>query len=80
MKNLKVYRNGHDPIEITAPADKDMVFDPALLQHGVLSVGEYGPSGYKIAAFNVWDYAVFDEGDHGYNVVRGGRGEARKGH
>lgn len=72
MKKVTVFRRDGDDkimkVTINAPEDKEIVFDPALLQHGVLSLGEYGPSGIKIAAFNRWDQAVFLNGDEGYTV------------
>lgn len=71
MKKVTVFRADGDKvvkITLTAPAGKEMVFDPSLLQHGVLSIGEYGSSGTKVAAFNRWDQAVFLEGDEGYLV------------
>jgi hypothetical protein len=70
MKSAKVFFNGaNSPIEITAPSDKNMVFDPAVLQHGILAIGEYGPSGIKIAAFREWNYATFGAEAEGYTIT-----------
>lgn len=70
MKKIEIYDGLGDPVAvIEAPEDKSMVFDAGLLQHGVLSIGEYGQSGQKIAAFNQWAYAIFDAGGAGYKVV-----------
>ena len=67
---VTVYRpGGKSKVTITAPKDKGIVFDPGLLQHGVLSLGEFGPSGVKIAAFKEWDEAWFDAVDHGYEIT-----------
>lgn len=73
MKKITVFRTDKTgtihKVTITAPVDKDMAFDPALLQHGVLSIGEYGTSGIKIAAFNNWDQALFlDASENGYTI------------
>ncbi len=67
MKRITVTRHG-EALTITAPADKDMTIDGGLLQHGVLSIGEYGPSGIKIATFMDWTEAIFDAEDHGYTI------------
>lgn len=71
MKKITIIHNGEETT-ITAPEGKEMVFDGALLQHGVLSLGEYGPSGTKICAFNNWDHALFFEnGDEsGYTITK----------
>jgi hypothetical protein len=61
----------NEAIQIEAPEGKEMVFDASLLQHGVLSIGEYGPSGIKVAAFKDWNYAVFLSGDEGYTITNG---------
>ena len=72
MKQVKVFRpdtsGGIVAVTITAPEGKDIVFDPNLLQHGILSLGEYGASGTKIAAFNNWDQALFLDGSEGYTI------------
>jgi hypothetical protein len=73
MKQVIVFRpsptGGVIQVKITAPEGKEMVFDPSLLQHGVLSIGEYGSSGLKIAAFNNWDQALFlDPDGNGYII------------
>lgn len=72
MKQVSVFRrDGADihKVKITAPEDKEMAFDPALLQHGVLVIGEYGSSGLKIAAFKNWDQALFlDPDGNGYTI------------
>lgn len=73
MKQIIVFRRDANgkiyKVKINAPEDKEMVFDPSLLQHGVLSIGEYGPSGTKIAAFRNWDQALFlDEDGNGYTI------------
>lgn len=71
MKKVTIIRGGEETT-ITAPDDKQMVFDPALLQHGILSIGEYGASGIKICAFKDWDNAIFLTGDEGYTVEKPG--------
>lgn len=65
MNKAVVAVRGED-IEILAPEGKTMVFDASLLAHGILSLGEYGPSGVKIAAFKEWDVATF--GAEGYTI------------
>ena len=67
MNKALITRNGAG-VEITAPEGKSMVFDPSLLQHGILSLGEYGPSGVKIVAFKNWDDALFLDGSEGYKI------------
>lgn len=75
MQKIKIVRTtaigDNEAIVIEGPKDKQMVFDASLLQHGVLSIGEYGQSGIKIAAFNDWNYAVFLSGDEGYTITNG---------
>ena len=69
MKKAYV-RTERGVMSIEAPEDKEMVFDPALLQHGILSIGEYGSSGIKVAAFKEWRDAVFiDAEEAGYTIV-----------
>lgn len=69
MKKITITR-GCDETIIEAPSDKEMVFDAGLLQHGVLSIGEYGASGIKICAFKEWDNAFFLDADgNGYTVT-----------
>jgi hypothetical protein len=73
MKQVSVFRTDKDgsiyKVKIVAPEGKEMVFDPSLLQHGVLSLGEYGQSGLKIAAFRNWDQALFcDAEGEGYKI------------
>lgn len=70
MKRLTVIRPVGPAITIEAPKDKEMVIDQSALHDGVLVVGEYGPSGVKIAAFHTWDYATFDAEDHGYKITK----------
>ena len=68
MKKLTVKR-GSDTLEITAPEGKEMVINENQLIQGVLSIGEYGSSGIKIASFINWDEAIFDAEDHGYTII-----------
>jgi hypothetical protein len=73
MKQIKVFRTDATGkivcVSIKAPEDKSMAFDPSLLQHGILSIGEYGTSGIKVAAFNNWDQALFlDPDGNGYTI------------
>jgi hypothetical protein len=67
MKKLLVKRGG-DVVSITAPDDKEMVINESHLANGILTIGEYGPSGLKIAAFHKWDEVIFDAEDHGYII------------
>lgn len=67
MKTASITMSNGEEMLVTAPEDKEMVFDPGLLQHGVLALGEYGPSGTKIAAFKEWTMATF--GADGYTVA-----------
>lgn len=69
MKIVKISRKGGIEVTIEAPADKDMVVDQSALHQGILSIGEYGTSGYKIAAFKDWDEAWFGAEAHGYKIV-----------
>lgn len=70
MKKVVIHYGGCETATIEAPDDKDMAFDTGLMQHGVLSIGEYGASGIKICAFKQWDHAWFlDEGGNGYTVT-----------
>ena len=62
--NVKTARGGWVAIE--APEGKSMAVDASLLAHGVLSIGEYGPSGVKIAVFKEWDAASFNP--DGYKI------------
>ena len=73
MKQIIVFRRDANGkifrVKIAAPEGKVMSYDASLLQHGVLSVGEYGASGIKIAAFNNWDQALFlDPDGNGYTI------------
>ena len=67
MKRISIKRQG-ETLTIVAPADKEMVVDHEALRSGVLSIGEYGPSGIKIAAFHTWDEAIYDAEDRGYTL------------
>lgn len=69
MKKITIRRANGDRTSITAPDGKDMTVDQGLLQHGVLQVGEYGPSGIKIATFNDWDEAWYDADAAGYVIA-----------
>ena len=67
MKRITIVRQG-ERLTITAPEGKSMAINEGVLAHGILSVGEYGPSGIKIAAFSDWNEAIFDAEDHGYTI------------
>jgi hypothetical protein len=69
MKKATITGRNGDELTITAPEGKEMVFDPGILQHGILVLGEHGPSGIKIAAFKDWTEARFVEDDSGYTFV-----------
>lgn len=69
MNSVQVYSPTGVTI-IQSPSGKTMAFDPALLQHGVLSIGEYGANGVKIAAFKHWHEAIFLNGSEGYTIQR----------
>lgn len=66
MASVTVTTTSGSIVRITAPEGKTMVADPGLLSHGILSIGEYGPSGQKIAAFKDWTVMVYD--DSGYTL------------
>jgi hypothetical protein len=66
MNKAIVSVHGED-FAVTAPEGKTMVFDPSLLAHGVLVLGEYGPSGVKVAAFKDWTMATFEA--EGYSII-----------
>lgn len=68
MKTITVMRPSYGAITIEAPEGKEMVYDQNLLAAGILSLGEYGPSGTKIAAFHEWDEAIFHS--EGYKLKR----------
>lgn len=68
MKKVTVTKTNGDVLLIEGPEDKEMVFDPVALQHGVLVIGEYGASGTKVAAFKDWSSAFFLNGDEGYTL------------
>lgn len=69
MKTATIHSTGGvDDIRIVAPEGKEMAFDNGLLQHGILSIGEYGASGQKIAAFKDWAYVTFDAEGAGYTI------------
>lgn len=65
MKKVTVKRNGMD-LTIEAPEGKEMAIDQNALIQGILSIGEYGTSGIKLAAFKDWSEAIFDGEGHGY--------------
>lgn len=70
MQKVNIATNSGITI-IEAPEGKTMVFDQDALRHGVLVLGEYGPSGVKLAAFKDWNEAIFiNDGDAGYSVKR----------
>lgn len=71
MKKIKIIRGGVGGIEMTieAPEDKEMVIDQNSLANGILSIGEYGTSGIKVAAFREWSEAIFDCEDKGYKIT-----------
>lgn len=71
MKTITVIRHGKS-VTINAPADKEMVVDQSALHQRVLSIGEYGTSGIKIAAFTDWDEAWFGSEAAGYKITREG--------
>jgi hypothetical protein len=58
MQKARVYTLG-ETLLIEAPEGKTMVFDGQQLNHGILTLGDYGPSGQKIAAFKDWSRAEF---------------------
>ena len=60
--------DAHATVCIEAPDGVGIVFDPGMLQQGILMLGEFGPSGVKIAAFKDWDEAWFDAENHGYKI------------
>lgn len=68
MKMITVMRPNYGAVTIEAPEGKEMVYDQSLLAAGILSLGEYGPSGTKIAAFHDWDEAIFHA--EGYTITR----------
>ena len=65
MKRISIRRQG-EVMTISAPEGKAMAIDAGHLAHGILSVGEYGSGGIKIAAFSDWSEAIFDAEDAGY--------------
>jgi hypothetical protein len=69
MKHITVTRRG-EKLTIIAPADKQMSINEGTLARGILTIGEYGPSGIRIATFAEWDEAIFDAEDHGYTVIQ----------
>lgn len=75
MNKATIFHNGAG-ITITAPEGKEMVFDGSMLQHGILTLGEFGQSGIKIAAFHKWDYAYFLSGGEGYTITNTVGGDA----
>jgi len=68
MKKLTITRNG-EKLRIEAPEGKSMAIDQQALINGVVAVGEYGPSGIKIAAFSDWTEVIFDCEDAGYTIT-----------
>lgn len=69
MNKITVCKGDRSSVTIEAPADKKMAIDNSLLQHGCLSIGEYGPSGIKIGVFMDWSHAMFDADEHGYKIT-----------
>jgi len=69
MKTVIVTSNVGEELQIKAPADKTMAIDTGLLASGILSIGEYGTSGIKIAAFKDWSSARFVDDDAGYTFA-----------
>lgn len=69
MKKITVFRAIGGAVTIEAPKDKEMAYDAGLMQHGVLAIGEYGPSGVKIAAFNDWSYVNFEAPEYKVTVA-----------
>lgn len=67
--NKVIVKAADETLVIEAPDGKNMVFDASLLAHGILSLGEYGPSGVKIAAFKEWEHAWFFP--EGYKITKG---------
>lgn len=67
MKTVCIRRRG-EVVKISAPLDKDMVVDQSALHQGILAIGEYGQSGYKIVAMKDWDEAWFGAEDVGYII------------
>lgn len=67
MKKVTIKR-GCEKLSITAPDDKEMAVNEGHLAQGILTIGEYGPSGIKVASFINWDEAIFDSEDHGYII------------
>ena len=65
IKRISVTRRG-EVLTISAPEGKAMAINDGILQHGILSISEFGPSGIKIAAFADWSEVIFDAEDHGY--------------
>jgi hypothetical protein len=65
MRKMTITRNG-EKLQIEAPEGKSMTIDQQALINGVVAVGEYGPSGIKIAAFSDWTEVIFDCEDAGY--------------
>lgn len=68
MKKLTVKRHG-TPITIEAPEGKEMTINDSHLGQGILTIGEYGQSGIKVASFHTWDEVIFDAEDHGYTIT-----------
>ena len=68
MKTIIVKRHG-ERLKIEAPEGKVMAINDASLAQGILSIGEYGPSGVKIAAFADWSEVIFDCEEHGYTLT-----------
>lgn len=68
MKRATI-KSGIRETVILAPKDKALAIDMGQLAHGVLSIGEYGPSGQKICMLINWDEVWFDAEDHGYTIT-----------
>jgi hypothetical protein len=67
MKKVTIVRQGQ-ALTITAPEGKVMSVNEGHLAHGILSIGEFGASGVKIACFSDWSEVIFDSEDHGYTI------------
>lgn len=67
MKTIRIERRGQS-VTIVAPTDKEMAVDQNALQQGILSIGEFGTSGIKVAAFHDWDEVWFGAEAAGYKI------------
>lgn len=68
FSKVSVTRGGQT-VTITAPEGKEMTLNESHLANRVLTIGEYGASGVKVAAFLNWDEVRFDAESHGYTLV-----------